>query len=208
MKKVDKQNRLRWLAAVCIIWGVLIELHFTAAGQYGAGIFHYAAAPTAKIEGDVLAGLLLTLGGFAGFSLAIDGVLVLAKALKKSAMEQRSLLQNNCLISGWALLGMAVYELIVHHGLTAYRNNVPVTYFGGMEATVSLIWIPALLMGLIPLGIGLWMKKESPCTIKIPRCGSAAGRSPVRNSKNVSLRKCGGLYRWCHFVEKCRDWEE
>ena len=50
MKKVDKQNRLRWLAAVCIIWGVLIELHFTAAGQYGAGIFHYAAAPTAKIE--------------------------------------------------------------------------------------------------------------------------------------------------------------
>ena len=106
--------------------------------------------------------LLLTLGGFAGFSLAIDGVLVLAKALKKSAMEQRSLLQNNCLISGWALLGMAVYELIVHHGLTAYRNNVPVTYFGGMEATVSLIWIPALLMGLIPLGIGLWMKKKAP----------------------------------------------
>ena len=92
MKKVDKQNRLRWLAAVCIIWGVLIELHFTAAGQYGAGIFHYA----------------------------------------------------------------------VHHGLTAYRNNVPVTYFGGMEATVSLIWIPALLMGLIPLGIGLWMKKKAP----------------------------------------------
>ena len=162
MKKVDKQNRLRWLAAVCIIWGVLIELHFTAAGQYGAGIFHYAAAPTAKIEGDVLAGLLLTLGGFAGFSLAIDGVLVLAKALKKRAMEQRSLLQNNCLISGWALLGMAVYELIVHHGLTTYRNNVPVTYFGGMEATVSLIWIPALLMGLIPLGIGLWMKKKAP----------------------------------------------
>ena len=76
-------------------------------------------------------------------------------------MEQRSLLQNNCLISGWALLGMAVYELIVHHGLTAYRNNVPVTYFGGMEATVSLIWIPALLMGLIPLGIGLWMKKKA-----------------------------------------------
>ena len=57
---------------------------------------------------------------------------------------------------------MAVYELIVLHGLTAYRSNVPVTYFGGMEATVSLIWIPALLMGLIPLGIGVWMKKKAP----------------------------------------------
>ena len=101
MKKVDKQNRLRWLAAVCIIWGGLIELHFTAAGQYGAGIFHYAAAPTAKIEGDVLAGLLLTLGGFAGFSLAIDGVLVLAKALKKAPWSSAAC----CKIIAWSVAG-------------------------------------------------------------------------------------------------------
>ncbi len=51
--------------------------------------------------------------------------------------------------SGIILL-ISVYELVAHGGLTAYRDEMPLHYFGGSPATTLLIWLPCLVLTLIP----------------------------------------------------------
>ena len=167
MAEISKKDRFTVPAAICLICNVLLFIHLCGAGAYAGGNLHYEAANTQMERNEeffhqfFLSNHLMGIAETLAMVAALIALLMVIHVWWKSAVERRTKLRDLCIFNGIILL-ISVYELVAHGGLTAYRDEMPLRYFGGPPATTLLIWLPVLLLSLVPLGIGLWVKKKAP----------------------------------------------
>lgn len=167
MSEISKKDRFTVPAVICLICNVLLFVHLCGAGAYAGGNLHYEAANTQMERNEeffhqfFLSNHLMGIAETLAMVAALIALLMVIHVWWKSAVERRTKLRDLCVFNGIILL-ISVYELVAHGGLTAYRDEMPLHYFGGPPATTLLIWLPCLVLTLIPMIVYFRTKRITP----------------------------------------------